>query len=656
MGSASAQEYIPNRAPLLQNSLMELPLGDIKAEGWLKLQLEAQRTGLTGHLDEYYPNVVGKRNAWLGGDGDAWERGPYWIDGLLPLGYILGDQELIDKANVWVEAILGSQKESGYFGPDTDRGPEPGLQRNNSHDWWPKMVALKIIKQHYMATGDQRVIPFLDKYFRYQLKMLPEQPLDNWTFWGAQRGGDNLDIVHWFYNITGYDYLLELGEIIHEQSTPWTEYFADGEILRTQNKLHCVNVGQGYKEPVVWYQQSKDVAQLKAMEHGGQVIRDHIGLPTGLWAGDELLNYGDPNRGSELCTAVEMMYSLETMMRITGDTHWADYLERVAYNALPTQATDDYMARQYFQQTNQIECTRNSYRMFSTPHDDTDQVFGLLTGYPCCTTNMHQGWPKFTQNLWYATDDNGLAAMVFAPSSVTAKVADGVEVQVNEETSYPFDETVKLTVNFPDKKVKGAYFPIKFRIPAWCEAPVVKVNDEVVDQTMTPGCMVALRRTWKKGDVVTIELPMQVTCSRWYDEAVAVERGPLLYALKMEENWERKEMEPELHVRYGQYYYEVTSPTKWNWCFTRQTLKDAGNAFTFERKEMDQTKYPWNLENNPLVLKVKAKELLNWEAARGSAGPIPYFTQQGKDVGAEAEIELIPYGCTTLRIALFPVR
>ena len=108
MNAASAQDYIQNRAPLLQNDYMELPLGDIKAEGWLKLQLEAQRTGLTGNLDEYYPNVVGKRNAWLGGDGDAWERGPYWIDGLLPLGYILGDEELIAKANVWVEAITSN--------------------------------------------------------------------------------------------------------------------------------------------------------------------------------------------------------------------------------------------------------------------------------------------------------------------------------------------------------------------------------------------------------------------------------------------------------------------------------------------------------------------------------------------------------------------
>lgn len=658
MTSAAAQDYIANRAPLLESRYMELPLGDIKAEGWLQLQLEAQRTGLTGHLDEYYPNVVGKRNAWLGGDGDAWERGPYWIDGLLPLAYILNDQALIDKANVWVEAILGSQKEDGYFGPDTDRGPEPGLQRDNSHDWWPKMVALKIIKQHYMATQDPRVIPFLDKYFRYQLKMLPEYPLDNWTFWGAQRGGDNLEIVHWFYNLTGEEYLLDLGKLIHEQSTPWTEYFYDGEILRTPNQLHCVNLGQGYKEPVIWYQQSKEVRQLQAMENGGKVIRKHIGLPTGLWAGDELLNYGDPNRGSELCTAVEMMFSLENMMRITGDTQWADYLERVAYNALPTQATDDYMARQYFQQTNQIECTRNSYRSFSTPHDDTDQVFGLLTGYPCCTTNMHQGWPKFTQNLWYATDDKGLAAMVFAPSSVTATVADGVKVEVKEETFYPFDENIKLTVNFPDKKVKGAYFPIKFRIPEWCEAPVVKVNGEAVDQTMTPGCMVTLRRNWAKGDVVTIELPMQIECSRWYDNAAVIERGPLVYALKMEEKWERKEMEPELHTRYGEYYYEVTSPTKWNWCLTRASLKPENfpSAFELVRVDTDRTKYPWNLENAPLVIRCTAKELLNWTAARGSACQIPFFTQQGKDVGEEAVIELIPYGCTTLRIAEFPVR
>ena len=655
---AEAQDYISNRAPLVESRYMELPLGAIKPEGWLKLQMLSQVTGLTGNLDEVYPNVVGARNAWLGGDGDAWERGPYWIDGLLPLAYILDDDDLKAKAQVWVEAILGSQKEDGYFGPDTDRDPEPGLQRNNSHDWWPKMVALKILKQYYMATRDSRVIPFLDRYFRYQLKMLPQYHLDNWTFWGAQRGGDNLEVVLWLYNLTGEKYLLELGELIHSQSTRWSEYFLDGEILRTPNTLHCVNLGQGFKEPVIYYQQKKDPMLLEAMRRGEKVIHDYLGLPTGLWAGDELINYADPSRGSELCTAVEMMFSLEEMLRITGDPHWADYLERVAYNALPAQVTDDFTARQYFQQTNQIECTRNTMRNFSTPHDDTDQVFGILNGYPCCTCNMHQGWPKFTQNLWYATDDGGLAALVFAPSIVEAVVADGVKVNVKEETFYPFDEEVRLTISFPDRKVKGAFFPVKFRIPSWCSGPVVKVNGSPVDLTMAAGEIVSLRRNWSKGDVVTIELPMKVSCGQWYDRAAVIERGPLVYALKMQENWTRKEFKPEERVRYAERYYEVTSPSKWNYCLSRQDVSagDPDGVFKVERTGTDRNLYPWNVANAPWVIRCKAREMLDWTAYRGSAGQIPYFTQQGSNLGGEETIELIPYGCTTLRIAEFPVR
>ena len=656
--SLQAQGYISNRTPLTESRFLELPIGAIKAGGWLRQQLVLQKEGLTGHLDELYPSVVGARNAWLGGDGDAWERGPYWIDGLLPLAYLLDDRELKDKAQVWIEAILNSQKEDGYFGPDTDRDPEPGLQRNNSHDWWPKMVALKIIKQYYMATGDDRVIPFLDKYFRYQLANLPKTPLDHWTFWGAQRGGDNLEIVYWLYNITGEKYLLDLGEIIHRQSTPWTDIFLDGSMLYTQNSMHCVNLGQGFKEPIVYWQQSGQQKQIDAVKNAEKIIRKTIGLPTGLWAGDEHIHYGDPIRGSELCTAVEMMFSLEEMLRITGDSHWADWLERVAYNALPTQVDDKYGARQYFQQTNQIECTRNTTRNFSTPHNDTDQVFGLLNGYPCCLANMHQGWPKFTQNLWYATDDEGLAALVYAPSEVTAKVAGGIEVNVTEETFYPFDETVRLTVNFTDRKVRSAHFPVKFRIPEWCEGAEIAVNGENAGADCEACGIVTIRRDWSGGDVITVSFPMQVDCSRWYDNSAVIERGPLIYALRMNETWTKKETGPSEKVRFGDWYYEVTSDSPWNFCLLNKNLKNNSleENCTVIKNDVDRTLYPWTPGNAPVSIRIPARPVPDWTVYRGSTGQIQYFTKQEGNLGEEQMIELIPYGCTTLRITEFPVR
>ena len=191
------------------------------------------------------------------------------------------------------------------------------------------------------------------------------------------------------------------------------------------------------------------------------------------------------------------MYSLETILEVTGDMQWADYLERVAYNALPTQVTDDYSARQYYQQT-APDRRHPRVEEFSTPHDDTDLLFGELTGYPCCTSNLHQGWPKFVQNLWYATADNGLASLLFAPSQVTARVAGGIEVNLKEETAYPFEETVRYHVSFTDKKVKKVFFPFHLRIPGWCKQPVVKLNGKPLTVDAYPGNPMRINREWKE--------------------------------------------------------------------------------------------------------------------------------------------------------------
>lgn len=100
------ENYTNNRYPLVRKPLMELPLGSIKAKGWLQEMLVRQKNGATGQMDKLYPLVMGERNGWLGGEGDQWERGPYWIDGLLPLAYILDDAQLKAKVQPWIEWAL----------------------------------------------------------------------------------------------------------------------------------------------------------------------------------------------------------------------------------------------------------------------------------------------------------------------------------------------------------------------------------------------------------------------------------------------------------------------------------------------------------------------------------------------------------------------
>ncbi|HRN57302.1 MAG TPA: glycoside hydrolase family 127 protein, partial [Agriterribacter sp.] len=516
--------YTHSRAPLRQNPYIALPLGAVKPQGWLKEMLIRQKNGATGHLDSLYPLVMNHRNGWLGGDGDQWERGPYWIDGLLPLAYILDDNALIAKTKPWIEWAINSQQPDGYFGPSKDYSHEPGLQRDNSRDWWPKMVMLKVLQQYYSATGDQRVIKLMTNYFRYQLKELPQKPLDHWTFWARYRGGDNLMIVYWLYNITGDPFLLELGDLIHGQTFDYTHAFLHTGMLSKPGSIHCVNLAQGIKEPIVYYQRHPEQKYTDAVEKGFEEIRKYNGMAHGLYGGDEALHGNNPTQGSELCSAVEMMFSLENILAVTGRPGYADHLEKIAFNALPAQVSDDFMSRQYFQQANQVMATRHT-RNFDVNHSGTDVCYGLLTGYPCCTSNMHQGWPKFTRNLWYATSDGGLAALVYSPNKVKAFVAGGTMVSVNEETNYPFGESVAFTLHI-DNKSKSASFPFHLRVPAWCKKAVIKINGKI-EQEPDGNQIIKINREWKSGDRVELMLPMHIFKNTWYENSVSIERGPI---------------------------------------------------------------------------------------------------------------------------------
>ncbi len=624
--------YLFNRAPLRDKPYTELPLGTIEPEGWLRNELDRMAAGMTGHLDQWYPEVCGPRNAWLGGDGDTWERGPYWIDGLYPLARILRDQKLQQKAQAWIDWTIAHQRDDGYIGPvelnsrDRTQPPPAGAQIHKPDDWWPRMVMLKILQQHYGATGDPRAVECLRKYFRYQLKTLPTQPLEappggkGGSWWAAQRGGDNLMVVLWFYNLTGEPWLLELADLIHRQTVPVTDWFLAGDRTRHRldqgDSLHCVNLAQMTKTPVIRYQQDQDSRHLDVVHKMFADVRAFHGQPNGLYGGDEGLHGDAPDRGSELCSAVEMMFSLEKMLEITGNASFADRLERVAFNALPTQCLDSHRGRQYFQQTNQVQCTIGSHDFFNDEEDRL--VYGLLHGYPCCTCNLHQGWPKFTQHLWMASADRGLAALAYAPSRVTARVADGTEVTVAEETGYPFLETVAFSVAAP----KAIEFPLHLRIPGWCQDASLKLNNEPQTDELAPGSIHVVRRTWNSGDRVELTLPMPLVASTWYHRSKVIERGPLVFALDIQEDWtevqgELPEGVPSDAMHRGHFECRPASP--WNYALSEAACLKPADHFA--------------LQTAP------------------SVPPNPVQTPPAMQLET---IRLIPYGATTLRITEFP--
>jgi DUF1680 family protein len=613
--------------------------------------LVRQKSGATGNLDVLYPLVMNQRNGWLGGDGDQWERGPYWIDGLLPVAYILNDKQLIEKAKPWVEWALASRQPDGYFGPSKDYTPERGLQRDNSRDWWPKMVMLKVLKQYYSATRDQRVIDLMTAYFKYQLKELPSKPLDHWTFWARYRGADNLMVVYWLYNITGDRFLLDLADIIHKQTFDYTDAFLNTDMLTRKGSIHCVNLAQGFKAPLVYYQHYPEQKYIDATTKGLQDLRKYNGLAHGLFGGDEALHGNNPTQGSELCTAVEMMFSLETMLAITGNISYADHLEKIAFNALPAQVTDDFLHRQYFQQANQVQVNRQT-RNFDVNHSGTDVCYGLLSGYPCCTSNMHQGWPKFTQNLWYATADKGLAALVYSPSEVTAYVAEGTEISFKEETNYPFEESIRFTFTTADKR-KAITFPFHLRIPGWCKNAVIKINGLAYTET-AGNKILKIDREWKSGDIVELFLNMHLFKNTWYENSVSVERGPLTYALKIGEQWKKVTNEKD-PVEYGESYFEVFPTTPWNYGLVQVPADQFETSFTVNRRN-EVSNYPWNPDQAPIELKVAARKIPSWQLYNGMTGPIPYSITYGLETENDIEhVTLIPYGCTNLHISQFPV-
>ena len=642
--------------PPTRPAFMALPPGAVEPAGWLRDWCLTARDGYTGHMDEIDSafrqawaadyRMTGEKLFWDKG-GWPYEGGGYWLDGLVRLGYVLHDETLINQAKARLDQVVTNMNDKGILfmwwldrnNPDDLKWAEGRANRETEWPMWANGLMGRALTGYYAGSGDQRVLRAMETAYSGERRWVRmgwapanlAPAFDTYTWTGNKaiqealnelfvNGGENKGVWSWD----------RYGK--RPNDNPWVDTTDHGVHL-----LESTTWALGY----LWTGQKEFLDA--ALGWHANLARDGM-QPQGVPVFDEFSGPPGVARCTETCDVAGFMWSEIFLLTVSGQGVLGDRVERAFFNAAPAVVTRDFKEHVYLQSPN---------RMSISP-EHGQQVYQRKHFPLCCTAALNRMLPNYVSHMWMATYDNGLAAAHYGPCQVSALVADRVRVELVCRTDYPFNETIDISV----KPAREAKFPLSFRIPGWCDKPVLEVNGAAVKSVAGPGGFVRIERFWKAGDAIRLRFPMCVRVDMGRDVGLppaqqhevldarvrerlataapyaTVSYGPLLFALPIADTKDANTPDPA---------------AKWNYALDVPGGKP-GSDIVVDRNPMPE-KWYWPFAS-PLKLRAHALSF-DWKPTPEASLPSTPIPSQ-KDTRPD-EITLIPYGCTKFRIAMMPV-
>jgi len=642
---AESPNYSRATEPAVRPAFIPLPPGAVEPSGWLRDWALAARNGITGHLDEYHTTFA---DAWKGvpvkapgaaPDGTGWplEQCSYWLDGLIRLGFVLHDNLLIQKATARLRLVVDGVNSNGtsfiYWKAEPPKG---------CNSWAHSQIGRALVAW-YEATGDKPVIEALRTAYRNY-----PTPMGHLRF-NDVSGLCNLDGLLETYSFTADQRLLEQARMA--MNAPDVQSVISDWLQNRFTPGHAVCAYEQIRLPALAHLWMNEPKYLQASRNAFKWFESAHLLPYGVTSGEEYLSGKGAFRLTETCDVAAQIWSTVWLYRITGEATWGDSIERAFFNAGAAPIARDFQTMCYYQSPNRLQPESLPAEQPTSPGRGCLRFSPL--GYSnvlCCVGAVNRIVPTYVMHMWMATYDQGLAATLYGPCTVSALVGSRMPLNLTCQTTYPFDETIKLSVGLARK----ASFPLYFRVPAWCRKPRISVNGALVRKLPDTNGFVRIERQWNNRDTVTLVLPMSIEVARGYEKEYPISTRSY-FNFKPEVLFQKRQL-PFENISYGPLLFALPiadeNPNRqqpgvpWQYALDNR-VEQNGRDITVVRKVMPP-KWDWPLEA-PIALEVSAKRF-DWNPT--DAQPLP---DAPMEQGDPETIRLVPYGCTKFRVAMFPV-